>query len=156
MEQIVDAAQGIGDAEFLTKNTLSLLGPQGADAIGLGGLGQETRFERRFFLRRQVRRSAGLPLGGDGVQAMISVGIHPALHERATASQGPCDRRGLVTFERQQNSSIAVPLLGIALPVALLLQLRQVFLMVELDAHPKVLPVFPRVCQMLGAGATLF
>lgn len=52
MEQIVDAAQGIGDTEFLPKNALSFLGPQGADPIGLGGLGQEPRFERRFFLRR--------------------------------------------------------------------------------------------------------
>ena len=51
MEQIVDTAQGIRDAEFLTENALSILGPQRADAIGLGGFGQETRLEQSFLLR---------------------------------------------------------------------------------------------------------
>jgi len=100
MEQIIDARQGILDPEFFSENALGFFGSQRADAIGLGGLGQETRFERRFFRRRQVRRSTGLSLGSDGFQAMIPVRIHPALHERSTASQGPCDRRGIVTFER--------------------------------------------------------
>jgi len=56
----------------------------------------------------------------------------------------------------QQNSSIAVSLLGIAFLVAALAQSHQVFRMVELDVHPTGRPVFSRVCQMLRAGATLF
>ena len=100
MEQIIDAAQGVLDPEFFSENALGFFGPQGADAIRLGGFGQETRFESRFFRRRQVRRSTGLSLGGDGFKAMIPVRIRPALHERSAASQGSCDRRGIVTFER--------------------------------------------------------
>jgi len=121
MEQIIDTPQRVLDSEFFAENTLGIFGPEGADAIGLGGFGQETLFERRFLGGRQVGRSTGLSLGGDGFQAMIPVHIHPALHERSTASQGPRDRRGIVTFEGQQNRTIAVSLLGIALPAALLL-----------------------------------
>jgi hypothetical protein len=156
MEQIIDTAQGVLDPEFFSENALGFFGPQGADAVSLGGFGQETRFERHLFRGRQVWRSTGLSLGSDGFGAMIPVRIHPALHERSAASQGPCDRRGVVTFESQQNGSIAVSLLGIPLPAALLTQLRQVFWMVEFDVHPTVPPVSLRVCQMLGAGATLF
>ena len=149
MEQIVDAAQGIRDPEFLTQNTLSVLGPQRADAIGLGRFGQKTRFEWSFFLRREGGRSTGLAFDSDGLQAMISVGIHPALYERATASQGPCDRRGILTFERQYNGSIAISLLGTWFLAAPLPQLRQVLRVVKRHLHRTDPPVFSRVCQML-------
>ena len=100
MEQIIDATQGILDPEFFSENALGLFGTQGADAVSLGGLRQETLFERRLFRWRKVRRSTGLSLGSDRFEAMIPVCIRPALHERSAASQGPCDRRGIVTFDR--------------------------------------------------------
>jgi hypothetical protein len=156
MEQIVDPAQGVRNPEFFSENPLGLFGPQGADAIGLEGLGQKTLFERRFFPRRQVGRSTGLSLGNDRVEPPIPVPIHPALHEGSAASQGSCDGRGVVTFECQQNRSIPISLLGIALPATLLTQEFEILWMVQLNVHPTVPPVFSRVCQMLGEGATLF
>jgi len=45
MEQIIDPAQAILDPEFLPQNALRVFGPQRANAIGLGGFGQETLFE---------------------------------------------------------------------------------------------------------------
>lgn len=100
MEQIINTTQGVLDPKFFTEDALCFFGPKRADAIRLGGFGQETLFERCFVRRRQVRGSTGLSLGGDGFKAMIPVRIYPALHERSTASEGPCDRRSIVTFER--------------------------------------------------------
>lgn len=156
MEQIVDPAQGVRHPEFFSKNPLGLFGPQGANAIGLEGLGQKTLFERGFFPRRQVRRSTGLSLGNDGIEPTIPVHIPPALHEGSAPSQGPCDGRGIVTFECQQNRSIPVSLLGVSLLTASLTQVFEILRMVQWDVHLTVPPVSWRVCQMLGDGATLF
>jgi hypothetical protein len=156
MEQIIDAAQGVGDPEFFPENALGLFGPQGTDAIGLRGLGPKTLLERNFFLRRQMRRSPGRPLGNDRVQPPIPIHIDPALHERPAASQDTGDGGSLVTFEGQQHGSIPVPLLGVLLLTASLTQLRQILWMVKRDLHPTVPPVFSRVCQKLTDRATLF
>lgn len=156
MQQIIDAGQGIRDIEFLLQNALGIFGPERADAVGRRGLGQKTLLEKLFLRRWQVRRSTRLAPGGDGFEPMVPVRIRPSLHEPSAASQGPCDRRGLVTVESQENGSITISLLGIAFLVAALTQLRQVFWTVELDVHPTDPPVSSRVCQMLRAGATLF
>jgi hypothetical protein len=156
MEEIVNAGQCILDPEFLSENALGLFGAKRADTVGLGGLGQETLLERLLLRRRQVRGPAGLSLGDDRLQTVIPIHIHPVLHESPAAAQGPCDGWGLVTFERQENGSIAVSLFGIPLPTTLLMQLRQVLRTVKLDLHLTGPPVFPRVCQMSDPGATLF
>lgn len=98
MEQIIDAAQGVLDSEFLAENTLSVFGPQCADGIGLGGGRQETRLEGCFFLRRQAGRATGLSLGTNGFEAMVSIRIDPALYKRSTTSQRPCDSGGILSF----------------------------------------------------------
>jgi hypothetical protein len=61
-----------------------------------------------------------------------------------------------VAFQGQDNGAVAVSLFGILLLTSLLTQWRQILRMVELDLHLTVPPVFPRVCQMPDAGATLF
>ena len=156
MEQIIDAWQAVFDPEFLSENPLGFFGAKGANAVDLGGLGQEPLLERRFLCHGQSGRPTGLSLGSDRFEAVVSVRIRPALHKSSAASQGPCDRGGIVTFESQQNGSIAISLLSIPLPAAVLTQLRQVFWMVRLDVHPTVPPVFSRVCQRSGSRATLF
>jgi hypothetical protein len=156
MEEIINAGQRVLDSEFLLENALGLFGSQRAHTVSGGGLGQETLLEGLFFRRRQVRGPASLSLGGDPLQAVIPIPIHPSLHESSAASQGPCDRWGIVTFDGQKNGSIAVSLLRIPLLATLLTQLRQIPRIVELDLHPTVPPVFSRVCQMSDAGATLF
>ena len=45
MEQIINTAQGVLDPEFFTEDALCFFGPKRADAIRLGGVGQETLFE---------------------------------------------------------------------------------------------------------------
>jgi hypothetical protein len=156
MEEIINTGQRVLDSEFLLENPLGLFGSQRAHTVRPGGLGQEPLLERLLFRRRQVRRPAGLLLGGDGLQAVIPILIHPPLHKSSAAAQGPRDRGGIVTFEGQKNGSIAISLFGIPLLTPLLLQLRQVLRVVKFDLHPTVPPVFPRVCQMPDAGATLF
>jgi hypothetical protein len=155
-EQIVNARERVGHPEFLLENALRLSGSQGADTVRLGRLGQKTLLERLFFRRRQVRGPARWSLGGHRVEAMIPTHRHPAWYESATATQGPCDGWSLVTFEGKDNGSIAISLFGILLLTTLLTQLRQILWMMKLDLHPTVPPVFPRVCQMLNAGATPF
>ena len=156
MEQIVDPAQGVRNPEFFSENPLGLFGPQGADAIGLEGLGQKTLLERGFFPRRQVRRPTGRSLGDDRVEPTVPVPIRPALHEGSAASQDACDGAGIVTFECQQNRSIPISLLGVSLLTTALTQEFEILWMVQLNVHPTVPPVFSRVCQMLEAGATPF
>jgi hypothetical protein len=77
------------------------------------------------------------------LEAMISVHLHPVLHRRLPVSRGPCGRRGVVTFERQENGAIAIAL-----------RAHQILWMAELDVHATVPPAFSRVWQMLGVGAT--
>jgi hypothetical protein len=48
MEQTIDTGQRIRDSEFLFQDSLGLFASQRADAVGLGGLGQETCFEGCF------------------------------------------------------------------------------------------------------------
>jgi hypothetical protein len=78
------------------------------------------------------------------------------LYESSAAAQRPCDGWSIVTFDGQENGSITVSLFGILLLTTLLTQVRQILRLVEIDLHPTVPPVFPRVCQMSDAGATLF
>ena len=87
-------------------------------------------------------------------EAAIPIPVDPRLHESSTASQGPCDGGSIVTFQGQENSSIAIPLFGIALLTTLLTQLCQVLRVVKFDVHPTGPPVFLRVCQISNAGAT--
>jgi hypothetical protein len=61
---------------------------------------------------------------------MVPIHVYPSLHESSAAAQGACDRWGIVTFEGQKNSSIAVSLLGIPLLTAPFVQLCQVLRMV--------------------------
>jgi hypothetical protein len=100
MEQIIDAAQGVLDAEFLPQSALGVFGSQRADAVGLGGFGEEPLLEKALLGRRQLRRPTGLSFGSDRGEALIPVCIGPALHKRAAASQRPCDRRSVVAFKR--------------------------------------------------------
>jgi len=46
--RVGDAGQCVLDPEFLLEDSLSLFCPQGADAVGLGGIGQETGIKRVF------------------------------------------------------------------------------------------------------------
>jgi hypothetical protein len=142
MKKIIHAGQRILDPEFFLENALGLFGSQGAHPVSLGRLGQETLLEGLFFRHRQVRGPAGLSLGRDRFEAVIPIHIHPALYESSAAAQGPSDRWGLVTFEGQENGSIAVSLLSISRLTALLTQARQILRLVELDLHPTGLPFF--------------
>jgi hypothetical protein len=156
MEQIVNAGQRILDPEFLLENASSLFGSQRAHPVGLGGLGQETLFERLLFHRRQGRRPTRLSLGADGLEAMIAIHIHPALYESSAAAQGSCDGGSVLTLDGQENGSIAVSLFSIPLLMALLTQLRPILRRMKRHLHLTVPPVFPKVCQMSDPGATLF
>ena len=156
VEQIIDACERILDCEFLLEDPLGIFGPQRADPIGLGGFSQEPFLERCFFRRRQVRGSTGLLLRDHGFEAVIPIPIDPPLHKSPTPAQGPSDCGSIVTFDGQENSSIAISLLGISLLVTFLTQPRQIIRVMKLDLHLTDPPVFPRVCQMLEHSATLF
>jgi len=100
MEQIIDATQGVLDAEFFLQNALGVFGSERADAVGFRGVGTEAFFEKTLSGRRQVRRATSLSFGSDRGEALIPVRIRPALHKCSAASQRPCDRRGIEAFNR--------------------------------------------------------
>jgi len=52
VQQIIDSWQAILDPELLLENSPDILGPQRADAIGLGGTGQEAFLEGLLFRPR--------------------------------------------------------------------------------------------------------
>jgi len=156
MEQIINTRKRVLDPELFLEYPLGLFGPQRADTIRFGGFSQEPFFERCFFRRWQVRGPTGLSLGDNCCEAVIPISVDPPLHKSSAAAQGPGDRGGIVTFDGQENRSIAISLFGIPLLVTLLMQLCQILRVTKLDLHPTGPPVFPRVCQMLDAGATLF
>lgn len=156
VEQIVHAGERILDSEFFLENPLGIFGTQRTDPIGLGGLSQEPFFERGFFCRRQIRGPTGLSLRDQAFEAMIPIPVDPRLNKSPAPAQGPGDRGSIVTFDGQENSSIAISLFGIPLLVTFLTQSRQILRVMKLDLHPTVPPVFPRVCQIARYGATLF
>jgi hypothetical protein len=156
MQQIIDAGQCVLDPEFLLEDSLSILRPQGADAVGLGGIGQETCLEGVFVRRRQLGGPTCLSFREDRLQTVIPIRVDPSLHESSAATQDLCDRWRIVVIQSQENGSIAVSLLGITLLATSLTQMRQILRMVEIDLHLTVPPVFPRVWQMSDAGAILF
>ena len=86
MEQIIDAAQGVLDAEFFLQNALGLFRSERADAIGLRGFGEEPLLEKGLLARRQIWRATGLSFGSDRGEALIPVRVGPALHKRSAAS----------------------------------------------------------------------
>lgn len=156
VEQIVHAGERILDSEFLLEDPLGIFGPERADPVGLGGLSQEPFFERCFFRRRQVRGPTALSLRDHGCEAVIPIPVDPRLHKSPAAAQRLSNRGSIVTFDGQENSSIAVSLFGIPLLVTFLTQSRQILRVMKLHLHPTGPPVFPRVCQITRYGATLF
>jgi hypothetical protein len=156
VEQIVHASERILDCEFLLENPLGIFRSQRADPIGIGGFSQEPFFERSFFRRRQVRGPTGLSLGNHAFEAVIPIPVDPPLHKSPAAAQHPSDPGSIVTFDGQENSSIAISLFGIPLMVTFLTQSRQILSVMKLHLHPTDPPVFPRVCQITPYGATLF
>jgi hypothetical protein len=140
----------------LGEDLLGLFGPQTADAVGRRGVGYKSRFERFVLRRGQFAGPPRLPLGTEGLQAVIAIPVDPTLHEPPTALQDSSDLGGLVAFQGQNYGAVAVSLLGVTLRAAVLTELLKVLRMMERDLHRTIPPVSSRVCQMPGMGATLF
>jgi len=140
MEQIIHSRQAILDPEFLLEDTPDVLGPQCADAIGLGGTSQETVLEGSVLGHGQLAGAARLSFGGDCVQPMIAIGVHPQLHKSSATRQSLCDLGRTAALEGQDDSSIAVSLFGVALLAASLTQLFEIVGVMSLDLHETVPP----------------
>ena len=156
MQQIIDAPQRVLDAELSREDLLGLFGPQSANPIGWRGIGQKSRLERLVLGRGQLAGPPRLPLGGDGLQAVIAIAVDPALHEPPTAVQGSSDLRSLVAFQSQNHRAVAVSLRGLALLATGLTQLFDILWVMECHLHRTIPPVSSRVCQMPEQGATPF
>ncbi len=163
MEQIIHSRQAVLDSEFVLEDSPDVLGPQRADAVGLGGTGQETVLEGLLLGHGQLAGAAGLSFGDDRVQPPIAIGVHPQLHEPSAAGQSLCDLGGTATLQGQDDSSIAVTLFGVALLAASLTQLFEIVGVMSLDLHetvppflreyatrrPRALPYFHRRAKIL-------
>lgn len=156
MQQIIDAGQRILDPEFFLEDSLGIFRPQTTNPVGWRGSGQEALFERLLLGHGQFAGPARLGFGADRLQTMIPVQVDPLLHKPPAAGQDLCDRWSTVAFQGQQDGSIAVSLLGIALLVTSLTQLLDIVRMMGLDLHLTVPPVSLRVCQKPASRATLF
>jgi hypothetical protein len=156
MQQIIHSRQAVLDDEFVLENPLNILGPQGADPVGLGRTGQETLFEGLLLVFGQLAGTARLSFGTDRIEAAIAIRVHPPLHKSSAAGQGLCDLGGTVALQGQRHGSIAVSLFGVALLTAALMQLFEILGTMGLDLHGSVPPVSSRVCHRQNAGATRF
>jgi hypothetical protein len=156
VQQVIDAAQRVLDAELLREDVLRLFGSQSTDSIAGGRLGQKASLERFILGRGQFAGPTRLPLGTEGLQAVIAIVVDPALYEPPTAVQDASNLRSLVAFESQKHGAVAVSLLGVTLPAAALTQQFEILWMMECHLHQTMPPVSSRVCQMPKEGATLF
>jgi hypothetical protein len=156
MEQIIHSRQAVLGPEFLLENSPDVFGPQGADAIGLGGTGQEAFLEGLLLGHRQLAGATRLSFGGNRIKSPIAIGVHPQLHESSAAGQGACDLRSTVSLQGQHDGSIAVSLLGVALLAAALTQLFEILRMMGCDLHGTVPPISARVCHRQTDRATPF
>lgn len=120
VQQIIDAAQRVFDAELLREDLAGLFRPQSANAIGGRGVGQKPCFESLVLGHRQLAGPTRLPLGAQGLQAVIAIVVDPALHEPPAAVQDLRDRGSLVAFQRQKHGTVAVSLFGVELLTAVL------------------------------------
>lgn len=120
VQQIIDAAQRVFDAKLLGEDLAGLFRPQSANAIGGRGVSQKPCFERFVLGHGQLAGAPRLPLGAEGLQAVIAIVVDPALHEPPAAVQDLRDRGGLVTFQRQKHGAVAVSLFGVGLLTAVL------------------------------------
>jgi hypothetical protein len=156
MQQRINARQRILDSKFPLENPLRVFGSQAAHAIGGGGTRQETSLEALVLGQGQLAGPTRLPLGANRIEAVITIGVHPPLHEASAAGQDLSDRRGAVAFQSQENRSITVSLFGVTFLPASLTQLLHVPWMMSVDSHLAVPPVSLRVCQTSEDRATPF
>lgn len=140
MQQIIHPGQAVLDPELLLENASNILGPQRADTVGLRRTSQETLLEGGLLGRRQLAGATRLALGDDRLQPVITVGIHPQLHEPAAPRQCPCDLGSTVALQGQHHGAIAVPLFGVPLLLTALPQLFEIIRMVRCDLHGQFLP----------------
>ncbi len=124
----------------MLENASNILGPQGANPVGLRRTSQEALLEGGFLGRRQLAGAARLLLGDDRLQPVIAIGVHPQLHEPAATGQGPCDLGSTVALQGQHHGAIAVALFGVPLLLAALPQLFQIVRMTRCDLHGQFLP----------------
>ena len=99
MQQIIDSRQAVLDPEFLLENSPDVFGPQRADAIGLGGTGQEAVLEGLLLGHRQLAGAARLSFGGDRLQSLIAIAYthsctNRRLRAKVRAISGACGPPG--------------------------------------------------------------
>jgi hypothetical protein len=120
VQQVIDAAQCVCDAELLREDVLRLFGSQSTDSIAGGGLGQKPTPEHFVLGRGQFAGPPRLPLGTEALQVVIAIVVYPALYEPPTAVHDASNLRSVVAFESQKHGEVAVSLLGVTLPAAAL------------------------------------
>jgi hypothetical protein len=156
MQQIIHSRQAILGPEFLLENVPDVFGSQRTEAIGLAGTGQEAVLEGLLLGHRQLTGATRLSFGGNRIESVIAICVHPQLHESSAAGQGLCDLGSTVAFQGQDHGSIAVSLFGVALLTASLTQLFEILRMMGCDLHGTLPPVSSRVCHRQTDRATPF
>ena len=101
MHQLVRTVERVGDAELRFENAPGIFATQRAHAVGFGRPREHARLERFVLVGRQTRRTTRLPLGRQGVEPAVAIGVAPTLREAAAASDALGDLRRGQPVDRQ-------------------------------------------------------
>ncbi len=114
VHQRVDAVERVAHAELLLEDASGVLPAQRADTIGIGGPGEHALLERLVPGRVELGRPAAARLVAQGIQAVVSVGVAPALDEPAGAFDVQRNLWRGQAFGGQQDAACPVAGLGVA------------------------------------------
>ena len=137
MQQVVHPRQLVTHQELLFEDADQVPASQHAHAVIFGRPGEHALPERLVLLRRQLRGSARRGLGRHRRQAMIAVGVAPALHEPARSAQHPHDVRCGFPGGRQPHRPQPVTLFGVTGPSDQIGQFRRVAVLMQSDVDSK-------------------
>ena len=113
MQQVVHAVERVSHAELTLENLDEVASPQCAHAVGILWPGQHALTERLVLFNRQLRRWARRGLRLHRPQAVVAIGVAPALHKAARSAQHPHDRQRRFAGDRQRHRPQPVTLLGV-------------------------------------------
>lgn len=131
VQEVIDTVQRIFGPELPFQDPLNVPTPKRAHPIVLTCSCLEPTFERLLVIPLELgrlTRSWTLPKTGP---ALVAIPVNPLLNERSAPIKLLHDPWSRQTLQRQENGSVAVPLLGVAFKLDHPTQLGDVLLIVN-------------------------
>jgi hypothetical protein len=126
VQQLINAIQAVGNAEFFRQNALSVFATKGAHTIVVGWSRSKAIQKGTRLKRIEAGLGATTPGWPQHVNAVIPIGVAPALDKAAAATDHLLNRRRLMPFDREQHHTIPIPLFGVIGCACALLKIRHI------------------------------